>query len=91
MVFQNFALFPHLTALENIILAPMKVRKLNKRESEDRAMQLLRKVGVSERAKRISVLAFWRSTAASNHSTCNWQCNPRSCSLMNLRLHLTPK
>ena len=50
MVFQNFALFPHLTALENIILAPMKVRKLNKRESEDRAMQLLRKVGVSEKA-----------------------------------------
>ncbi len=50
MVFQNFALFPHLTALENIILAPMKVRKLNKRESEDRAMQLLIKVGVSEKA-----------------------------------------
>ena len=49
MVFQNFALFPHLTALENVILAPMKVRKLNKKESEERAMQLLKKVGVSEK------------------------------------------
>ena len=50
MVFQNFALFPHLTALENVILAPMKVRKLSRKEAEDRAMLLLTKVGVSEKA-----------------------------------------
>jgi ABC-type polar amino acid transport system ATPase subunit len=50
MVFQSFALFPHLTALENIILAPMKVRKVTRGESTERAMQLLTKVGVHEKA-----------------------------------------
>ena len=50
MVFQNFALFPHLTAMENIILAPMKVRKASRRASMQRAMELLEKVGVGEKA-----------------------------------------
>jgi glutamine transport system ATP-binding protein len=50
MVFQNFALFPHLTAMENIILAPMKVRKASRKESMQRAMELLEKVGVGEKA-----------------------------------------
>lgn len=50
MVFQSFALFPHLTALENIILAPMKVRKANRKEAVERAVALLRKVGVEEKA-----------------------------------------
>jgi ABC-type polar amino acid transport system ATPase subunit len=50
MVFQSFALFPHLTALENIVLAPMKVRKASRSESTARAMQLLTKVGVHEKA-----------------------------------------
>jgi ABC-type polar amino acid transport system ATPase subunit len=51
MVFQNFALFPHLTAIENIILAPMKVRKAKRDESVERGMRLLRKVGVQEKAE----------------------------------------
>ena len=50
MVFQNFALFPHLTAVENIILAPMKVRKMSKSEAVEKAMELLNKVGVSDKA-----------------------------------------
>jgi polar amino acid transport system ATP-binding protein len=50
MVFQNFALFPHLTAMENIILAPMKVRRESRRASTQRAMELLEKVGVGEKA-----------------------------------------
>jgi len=50
MVFQNFALFPHLTAKENIILAPMKVRKNGRKESTDIAMELLHKVGVADKA-----------------------------------------
>ena len=41
MVFQRFNLFPHMTVLENIILAPMKVRKMKRAEAEERAMQLL--------------------------------------------------
>ena len=51
MVFQSFNLFPHLTVLDNITLAPIKVRKMNKAEAEDLAMQLLRRVGLEEKAK----------------------------------------
>lgn len=50
MVFQRFHLFPHMTALENIMLAPMKVRKLSRAQAEEEARQLLAKVGLSEKA-----------------------------------------
>jgi polar amino acid transport system ATP-binding protein len=51
MVFQQFNLFPHLSVLQNIILAQQVVRKRGKAESEARAMQLLAKVGITEKAK----------------------------------------
>lgn len=50
MVFQRFHLFPHMTALENIMLAPMKVRKLPREQAEQEARLLLQKVGLSEKA-----------------------------------------
>jgi len=50
MVFQSFNLFPHLNALENIKLAPMHVRKISDKEATDRGMQLLNKVGLSDKA-----------------------------------------
>ena len=50
MVFQSFNLFPHLTAIENIKLAPMCVRKLSDKEAIDRGMVLLEKVGLAEKA-----------------------------------------
>ena len=50
MVFQHFNLFPHLTILENLILAPMKVKKMNRHQSEELAMSLLEKVGLADRA-----------------------------------------
>ena len=50
MVFQRFHLFPHMTALENIMLAPMKVRKISRQQAEEEARQLLAKVGLSEKA-----------------------------------------
>jgi ABC-type polar amino acid transport system ATPase subunit len=50
MVFQSFNLFPHMTALENIMLAPMKVRKLRRAEAEQQARALLERVGLRERA-----------------------------------------
>ena len=49
-VFQQFNLFPHLTIMENITLAPMKVKGMTKKASEERAMQLLERVGIPEQA-----------------------------------------
>ena len=49
-VFQQFNLFPHLTIMENITLAPMKVKGMPKRQAEDEAMALLEKVGIPEQA-----------------------------------------
>lgn len=49
-VFQHFNLYPHMTALKNITLAPRKVRGLSKKEAEERAMGLLERVGLSHRA-----------------------------------------
>jgi ABC-type polar amino acid transport system ATPase subunit len=50
MVFQHFNLFPHLTVLRNITLAQMLVRKRSKNNARDEAMQLLNKVGISDKA-----------------------------------------
>lgn len=52
MVFQQFNLFPHLTVMQNIILAPMQVRKKNKKEAEATALQLLNRVGIPEQANK---------------------------------------
>jgi general L-amino acid transport system ATP-binding protein len=50
MVFQQFNLFPHLTVLENLTLAPMWVGKVPKKEAEERAMQQLKRVRIAEQA-----------------------------------------
>src|SRR5690606_18411738 len=52
MVFQQFNLFPHLTVLQNITLAPMKVRRRSREEAEAKAMQLLERVGIPEQAHK---------------------------------------
>ena len=49
-VFQQFNLFPHLTIMENITLAPMKVKGMTKRDAEEKAMDLLERVGIPEQA-----------------------------------------
>ena len=50
MVFQHFNLFPHKTALENITLGPLKVKKLSKTEAEKKGMELLERVGLTDKA-----------------------------------------
>ncbi|MGF9564840.1 amino acid ABC transporter permease/ATP-binding protein [Neorhizobium sp. JUb45] len=50
MVFQNFNLFPHLTALENIVEAPVTVRGLPRRQAETEALDLLARVGLADKA-----------------------------------------
>jgi len=52
MVFQSFNLFPHLTVLENITLAPRQVRKVPKREAEEKAMELLERVKIPDQARK---------------------------------------
>jgi len=51
MVFQSFNLFPHLTVLENVNLAQVRVRKKSKEEATETSMALLRKVGIPEKAR----------------------------------------
>jgi general L-amino acid transport system ATP-binding protein len=50
MVFQQFNLFPHLTVLQNLTLAPVHVRKRRRQEVERQAMELLERVGIAEQA-----------------------------------------
>ena len=52
MVFQQFNLFPHLSVLENLTLAPMWVGKVPKKEAEERAMQQLQRVRIAEQAHK---------------------------------------
>ena len=50
MVFQQFNLFPHMTVIDNITMAPMQIRKINKKDAEKLALELLDKVGLREKA-----------------------------------------
>ncbi len=51
IVFQSFNLFPHMSVLENVTLAPMKVLRMSKDEAEEGAMQLLKRIGLELKAK----------------------------------------
>ena len=55
MVFQQFNLFPHMTILKNLTLAPMKLQKLSEAEANERAMALLMRVGLADRANAYPV------------------------------------
>ena len=55
MVFQQFNLFPHLTILENITLAPVMLKKMTKEKKKKKAMELLKRVGLEEKAEAYPV------------------------------------
>ena len=55
MVFQSYDLFPHLTVLDNITLAPVKVQKRDKAQVKEEARELLKRVGLSDKEKSYPV------------------------------------
>ena len=50
MVFQRFELYPHMTVMQNVTLAPMKVRKWSRQKAEEKGMELLERVGIPDKA-----------------------------------------
>jgi polar amino acid transport system ATP-binding protein len=79
MVFQQFNLYPHMTALQNITLAPVKVRRQSREEAERIARDLLVKVGIPEKADNYPAQL---SGGQQQRVAIAWPCSPRSCSLM---------
>lgn len=76
MVFQQFNLFPHMTILKNLTLAPMKLQKLSEADANARAMALLTRVGLADRAGAYPAqLSGGRSSALPS-------CAPLQCSRM---------
>jgi polar amino acid transport system ATP-binding protein len=55
IVFQQFNLYPHLTVLKNVTLAPVKTKRMSKQEAEDRALELLDRVGIKNQAHKYPV------------------------------------
>lgn len=67
MVFQSYELFPHLTVLNNILLAPTKVQKREKEEVKKEAMELLDRVGLKEKADSFPASVIrWTEAACGN-------------------------
>ena len=70
MVFQQFNLFPHLTVLQNVMLAPVWVRRSSKDQASETAMQLLRRVGIPEQANKYPGQLSGGAAAACCHCSC---------------------
>ena len=67
MVFQSFNLFGHKTVLENVILGPTRVRKLDRAEADEQARRLLHRVGVVDKEDKYPSAALRRPAAAGGH------------------------
>ena len=71
LVFQNFNLFPHYSVLRNITEAPRLILKKSRTEAEKTAMELLKKVGLADKAKAYPLRTVRRTAAACCHCTCS--------------------
>ena len=90
MVFQHFNLFPHMTILDNMTLAPIQVKGVKKEDAEKRALALLDRVGLGDRANAIPFSSpAVRSSAWPLFAPCAW--SPKSCCLTSLPPPWTPK
>ena len=67
MVFQHFNLFPHMTILKNMTIAPMKLLHKSQEEAEKTALELLARVGPGRPRERLSQPAFRRAETARRH------------------------
>ncbi len=67
MVFQQFNVFPHLTVLDNITLAPTLLKKSSKEEAVEKAQLLLKRVGLADKAGGVSPAAIRRTETASGY------------------------
>lgn len=90
MVFQQFNLFPHMTVLKNMTLAPIKLLKLSKADAEKRATELLDRVGLADRANAYpnQLSGGQKQRVAIVRALCM---QPMLCCLTSLRARLTPK
>ncbi len=79
MVFQHFNLFPHKTVLENIMLAPIKVRKISKEQASQRGMELLKKVGNLQRKRTHIRIHYQGDKSNASQLQGRWRWNPKSC------------
>ena len=90
MVFQHFNLFPHLTVRKNITLAPVKLKKMTQEQADAKAMELLKKVGLADKADVYPAQisggqnSVWRSPAP-------WPWSRNICSSTNRPPRLTRK
>ena len=86
MVFQHFNLFPHMTVMENMTYAPMKVNKVEKSAAEAKAMELLKLVGLTEKADAYpGKLSGDRSSELPSPE--HWPWSRRSCCSMSRPAH----
>ena len=78
MIFQDFQLFPHLTALQNVMEAPRAVLKMTKSDAQDRAVRLLARVGL-ETAPAPIPPSFPAGRSSAWRSPGRWPWNPAAC------------
>ncbi|VEA73016.1 Glutamine transport ATP-binding protein GlnQ [Serratia rubidaea] len=83
MVFQSFNLFPHMTALENVMLAPRRVLKKSAAECRELAVRMLEKVGLGDRLD-FSPPACPAASSSGWRSPARWRCRRRCCCAMKL-------